>query len=234
MTDATAAVSERPPAAAFDPIPRAATLGDEASSRLRGALMSGQLRPGERLSLRGLAAALGVSLTPAREAMGRLVAEGALVLGAHRSVWVPRLDTAAYDECLQIRLALEPLAAARATAHLDASDLQALQRLQDTLRAAHARGDIRRVLECNQAFHFALYAKAGMPTLLQILESLWLRIGPTLNLLHESAAAAQDWRGDTNHQAILAAAARGDAGAVADAVRRDLLDGSAQLSPRLR
>jgi DNA-binding GntR family transcriptional regulator len=220
--------------ASLTPIERAATLGDEAYAKLRSALMSGNVRPGERLVLRALASALGVSLTPAREALGRLVAEGALSLGPHRSVWVPKLDAIQYEECMQIRLALEPLAASRSVLHLTSKDIESLRLTQEELRSAHGSGDTRRVLECNQAFHFTLYRKADMPTLLQIVESLWLRIGPTLNLLHESVDVAQPWRGDINHRAILTAAETCDAEAIYAAVRQDLLDGSARLAPLLR
>lgn len=216
-------------AAPLSPIARGATLGDEAYRKLRVAMMSGQLRPGEALSLRPLAQALGVSLTPAREAMGRLVAEGALVMGPHRTVQVPRLSSANYEECLQVRLALEPLAAARAADRLPRAELARLRALQQELREAHARGDTRHVLQCNEAFHFTLYEHAGWPTVVQILESMWLRVGPTLNLLHEAAIPAKGWRGDVNHRRILAALAKADPDGVARAVRQDLLEGSTQV-----
>jgi len=68
-----------------------------------------------------------------------------------------------------------------------------------------------------------------MPTLVQILEAIWLRMGPTLTLLHEAAHAGGGWTGDTNHREILAGLGRHDAVRVAQAVRKDLEDGSARL-----
>jgi DNA-binding GntR family transcriptional regulator len=210
-------------------ISRSRTLGDEAYEQLRHALRSGQLRPGQPITVRGLARALGISLTPAREAMGRLSAEGVLAEGPNRTVLVRRLTQRDYQELMTIRLALEPIAAAHAVEHVSQADLSELQALQDELREAHADCDYKHVLRCNENFHFLLYRKSGMPTLVQLLEGLWLRIGPTLRFLHESTFAADSWPGDTNHRDILAALARRDTGQVAQAVRKDLEDGSARL-----
>jgi DNA-binding GntR family transcriptional regulator len=206
----------------LSPITRARTLGDETYDQLRHALASGQLRPGQPITVRGLAEALGISLTPAREAMGRLVAENVLAEGPNRTVLVPRLTPEEYEELMAIRLALEPLAAARAVERITAEDVAELRMLQDELKKAHAAQDHPRVLRSNERFHFLLYRKSAMPNLVQMLESIWLRIGPTLTLLHESAFAGGVWRGDANHREILAGVARRDADRVAEAVRKDL------------
>jgi DNA-binding GntR family transcriptional regulator len=210
-------------------IARPRTLGDEAYEQLRHALMSGQLRPGQQITVRGLADALGISLTPAREAMGRLSAEGVLAEGPNRTVLVPRLTQRDYGELIIIRLALEPLAAGRAADRMSSADVAALRELQEGMRKAHAERNYQLVLRCNEQFHFFLYGKANMPTLEKILESLWLRIGPTLTLLHESGYTDGSWKGDTNHGEILAGLARRDAVRVSNAVRKDLEDGSARL-----
>lgn len=210
-------------------IKRPRTLGDEAYDQLCHALRSGQLRPGQPITVRGVAEALGVSLTPAREAMGRLSAEGVLAEGPNRTVLVPRLTLRDYQELMMIRLALEPLAAGRAAQQMSKVDLAALRALQDRLRAAHAARDYKLVLSCNRDFHFFLYGRSEMPTLVQILESIWLRMGPTLTLLHEAAHAGGVWTGDTNHREVLAGIGRRDASRVERAIRKDLEDGSERL-----
>ena len=215
-------------------IPRYRTLADEAYEQLRLALMSGQLKPGQPITVRGLADAMGISLTPAREAMGRLAAEGVLAEGPNRTVSVPRLNPHDYDELMRIRLALEPMAAAEAARNLTDEDLAELRALQDEHREAHASGDYQRVLRCNELFHFTLYRKAGMPALVQILEGLWLRIGPTLSLLHESAFTGSAWRGDINHRAVLAGLTRRDPVRVEKAVRSDLEGGRVALLAAMR
>lgn len=218
-----------PLGASLREIPRVRTLGDEAYARLREALMAGRLRPGQRITVRGLGEALGISLTPAREAIGRLVTEGALADGPNRTVQVPVLTRDDYEESLAIRLALEPMAAARAVSRLAGADVDALRALQDDARAAHGRGDVGRVLQCNERFHLALVRGSGLPAVIAIVEGQWVRVGPTLNLLHERAYASGPWRGDANHRAILAALGRRDPERVAAAVRKDLLDGSDRL-----
>ena len=211
-------------------IPRGSTLGDEAYGRLRHALMSGQLQPGEQITVRGLAQALGISLTPAREAMARLLAEGALQSGPNRTVVVPLLSLKEYQESLQIRLALEPLAAATATDRLSKEELGQLRAIHEELVAAHAARRYSDVLLFNERFHFTLYAKSQMPTLVQILESLWLRVGPTLNLVHRAPGGINQWRGDANHREILTGLSKHDRERVANAVRKDLMDGGERVT----
>jgi GntR family transcriptional regulator, colanic acid and biofilm gene transcriptional regulator len=206
-------------------VPRGSTLGDEAYAQVRHALMSGRLQPGQQITLRGLAQALGISLTPAREALARLVAEGVLQSGPHRTIAVPRLTLAEYQECLKIRLALEPMAAAQAVTRLSKNDVAQLRAIHEALVAAHRAERYADVLQYNERFHFGLYAKSDMPTLMQILESLWLRVGPTLNLVHRRTTSRQVWRGDANHREILAGLAKRDADRVAEAVRTDLVQG---------
>ena len=81
---------------------------------LRARIMVGQLLPGEALTLRGLAAAHGVSMTPVREALRRLVAEGALTLSSSGRVSTPELSDERIEELAAIRALLEPELAARA------------------------------------------------------------------------------------------------------------------------
>lgn len=88
------------------------------------------------------------------------------------------------------------------------------------------------MLARNREFHFSLYRRCGMPTLLAILESLWLQTGPTLRLLYP--AYSRQWRGGVNHAAILAALAGRDAQSLAAAIRQDLQDGYIELSDQLR
>lgn len=214
---------------ALTQIPRSRTLADEAYEQLRHSLISGQLRPGQAITVRGVAAALNISLTPAREAIGRLYTEGVLAEGPNRTVSVPRLTRSAYLELMTIRLALEPLAAGKAVSNLSMADLSALHALQDGVREAYEERDFKLVLRCNENFHFHLYRKSRMPALVQMIEGLWLRIGPTLTFLHESAPAGATWPGDINHREILAAVASRDGDRLGEAVRKDLVAGAERL-----
>ena len=205
------------------PVTRVDTLGDQAYARLREAIASGAMLPGQRLTVRGLVDALGIGFTPAREALNRLAAEGALQPGPNRTLAVPALTRRKYEEVVTIRRELEPLAAVAALPHLRPSDVDAMAAIQRRLLDAMARRDYVSVLACNREFHFTLYRLADMPTLLAILEGLWLQTGPTLRHLYPGYAL--DWKGGINHDAILAALRDRDARRVGEAIRQDLDDG---------
>jgi DNA-binding GntR family transcriptional regulator len=208
---------------ALAPVTRVDTLGDQAYAQLREAIASGAMLPGQRLSVRGLVDALGIGFTPAREALNRLAAEGALQPGPNRTLAVPALTLRKYQEVVAIRSELEPLAAVASLPRLTDPDIDALAAIQRRLLDAMARRDYVAVLACNREFHFTLYRRADMPTLLGILEGLWLQTGPTLRHLYPGYAL--DWKGGINHDAILAALRDRDARRVGEAIRRDLDDG---------
>lgn len=213
----------------FTPLQRGETLGDQVCASLRTALRRGMLRPGERLTTREIAGTLGVSLTPAREALNRLVAEGVLEQGPNRTVVVPSLTRARYAELCLIRLELEGLAARHACARLHAAaPLRRLEKLYAEHEQAFRGKDAKRSLQLNEDFHFTIYAAAGLPALLQILETLWLKVGPSMNLLFPRSFA-EEWQGGRNHRAMLDAIRAGDAEGLAAAVRQDLEDGRVRL-----
>ena len=219
-------------APALAPVVRVKTLGDQAYESLREALASGELSPGQRLTVRGLVSLLGIGFTPAREALNRLAAEACLEPGPQRGLLVPYLSETRYMELVTIRLELEPMAAKAALPNMTAADIAALEETQNALLAAKERQDYVSVLARNREFHFRIYRLCEMPTLLAIQESLWMQTGPMLRLLYP--LSTPEWKGGVNHAAILAALRGGDARQLAKAIRQDLRDGSRQLCDELR
>lgn len=142
-------------------------------------LVSGQLQPGEDVSLRHAAAALGVSVTPVREALRQLEREGALVpAGKNRAFQVPSLPAAYVSEICVIRIQLEGMAAENAAGLVTHAQLRVIEnamKLTENAIAAHDLGDF---LKHNWRFHSLIYEAAGMPVLMRLIEGLWLRIGP--------------------------------------------------------
>lgn len=207
----------------LSPVDRVPTLGDQALERVREALASGALHPGQAVTVRSLVETLKIGFTPARETINRLTSEGLLSLGPSRRVKVPELTPERYRELLAIRLQLEPLAAVSALPHLKSTDLARLARIPSEQLAAKSRRDYAAMLALNREFHFLLYRRCQMPTLLQMIESLYLQAGPTLRLLYPGYDV--DWKGGVNHQAIIKAARARDARALGAAIRRDLKDG---------
>ncbi len=203
---------------------RSDTLGDQACRSLRTALRRGLLSPGERLTTREIAATLGISLTPAREALNRLVAERVLAQGPGRTAIVPVLTRSRYDELCVIRLTLEGLAAEAGCRKVTAQQYARLQALYEAHGDAYRRRVTKEVLRLNEDFHFTIYGAAAMPSLLQILETLWLQVGPSMNLLFPAYYDA-GWKGGAHHTDMLAAIRRRDPKSLVRAVQEDLQDG---------
>jgi DNA-binding GntR family transcriptional regulator len=160
------------------------TLGQRVYNGLRDYLMAGQLQPGQKLTLRDLAAALNVSPMPVREAVRRLAAEGALEMLPNRRIRVPVVTKSRFRELLRIRIAVEGLAVEEATRHIRMDDVDRMEELNRSFAAEMQRrqADGVKLFRINKDIHFILYEAAGMPTLLPLIEGLWLQVGPVLHL----------------------------------------------------
>ncbi|MBC7706572.1 MAG: GntR family transcriptional regulator [Rhodoferax sp.] len=193
--------------------------------QLRELVMTGQVMPGEQISLRNAAAALGVSVMPVREAMQRLVAENALEVAPNRAVRVPRMTVSQFREITTIRINLEGLATKLAALALSNAQLDEIQRLSDCfateMAAASPNGS--RLIAFNKDLHFAVYRGANMPMLLHMIETLWLRIGPILNYDLRAGSRRVDERvAVRHHSAWLGALRKRDATAAHKALKGDI------------
>ncbi|WP_421997790.1 GntR family transcriptional regulator [Reyranella sp.] len=157
---------------------------------LRDALTAGRFTPGQKLSFRFVAGEVGVSLTPVREAIRLLVAEGAFEMQPNRSVRVPLMTRDKVLELRDIRLAVEGLAVEKAAKRATREQVARLRRIASELLEARNRGDFAADRQKIREFHFALYAIAGLPTLQRVIEGLWLQTGPYLNLLYPDFVAS--------------------------------------------
>ena len=204
--------------------------------QIRLALMAGDYEPGQKITIAAVAAALGVSATPVREALRRLAAERALLMYPNRSVAVPRLSRAALLEIRAIRERLEAFAAELAAARIDEERLQRLARIQEALVAARRRGDARRILHLSEEFHFCVYEVAGIPVLTDIISTLWLHSAPTLNLLFkpEHIARYPVAMQNRNNRVLVQALRRRDGERAARAVAAEIAVGSRVLDQLMR
>lgn len=148
---------------------------------LKQAFTVGAFAPGDVVSLRDLAGQLAVSMTPVREAVRRLVAEGALIDTPSRTLMVPIFDARRMHDLKCARLALETLALDQA---LDRVDDEAIKSLEACLRSAGSAPD----LNANYRFHFELYRIGGSEVLLPMIEALWMQYGAYLNLIMRKRA----------------------------------------------
>lgn len=220
--------------------PADTSLRKQVYDSLREGLTAGKFVPGQKLTFRFVANALGVSLTPVREALRRLVAEGAFEMRPNRSVRVPLMTRAKIVELRDIRMAVEGLAAEKAALLARRDQIAQLRRIALEIIAARSRGDSGTDRMKVREFHFALYAIAEQPTLLRVIEGLWLQTGPYMNLLypeyvssprgpegrvrmiralqsHDSAAARRELENDIRHALSYVADLADDAGNIAPA-----------------
>ena len=195
--------------------------------QLREALMAGRFWPGQRLRIREIALAMGVSQTPVREAIMQLVCEGGLEIRSSQAINVVKLSVSRYKELREVRMVLEGLATEKATGLLTSADLAALEKRHAELVAAEKSGDHEAATLANFHFHFLIYRSSRAHDLVAILESIWLRNGPLLKFLYPHAAP--HYRGRHRHLALIDALRRRDAATARQAVQDDIIEGGARL-----
>lgn len=186
------------------------TKRDLVVSELRTMIASGDLPRGGRIHQDELAARFSTSITPVREALRQLEAEGLLVGEPHRGVRVSETNV---DEQLGVyvsRRLLEPFAAQLATQNVSRRDLARARELVATMNKAGSRGDLPAVRDANRSFHFLIYERCEIPSLVAVIESNWA-VFPwdTLEVLDPRAARSVD-----EHAAILDCMERGDVAGV--------------------
>lgn len=160
------------------------TLGGRSYAQLSDLLISGRMAPGEKISLRQTAEVLGVSMMPVREAVSRLVADGALEVTPNRAVRVRLMTATQFYDLTQARILIEGHAAAVAARSRNDDDLKTIARAEAAMRSESraTKPNLPRAVEHNKSFHFAVYEAAHSPTLLDIIRALWLKAGPVINL----------------------------------------------------
>jgi DNA-binding GntR family transcriptional regulator len=204
---------------------------DQVYARLRSALMLARFEPASQISLRAVAKMLDVSVLPVRVAMLRLVAEKALVQAANGSFHVPQLTQAEFDEIVFLRGELEGLAAELAATRRRDADIAALAEIADQLTQAAEANDSDAYGAKNRDFKFAVIGLAQSPVLHDLIESLWVRIGPVMQLY--SRNARHQLTIDTHHD-VVAAIAAGNGAEAKKAIRQDIMDGAEFLRPLIK
>ncbi len=197
------------------------SMGNRVYTKICSALMEGQLRPGDRLRIRELAAELGTSITPVRDGVLRLVQDGALVMRSARDIRVAEVTLPEYLEIRDIRLELEGMAAARAAEVASAEDIARMEALIEQNEQALAAGEVLAAISLNQHFHFEYCRIANMPVLLSILERLWLKMGPLIAQCYSEGGRDMI----DGHYSLLTAMRNRDSQAARIAVQTDILSG---------
>jgi DNA-binding GntR family transcriptional regulator len=130
-------------------------LSDEVAARLRTDIITGTLRPGTFIRLDETAAALGVSITPVREALRTLRGEGMVQLQPHRGHVVVPLSRGDIEDIFWLQATIANELAATAAERITDAQIEELERLNDSLAAAVDRRDPEEVVAAEFAFHRA-------------------------------------------------------------------------------
>jgi DNA-binding GntR family transcriptional regulator len=189
---------------------------------LRARIMHGEIDPGEALTLRGIGKDFGVSMTPAREAVRRLVAEGALFLSSSGRVSTPALSDDRIEELATLRALLEPELASRALPRAHFALIDRLEAINQGVNQVIARHDAIGYIRMNLEFHRTLYLRAQAPAMLAMTETVWLQLGPTMRALYGRLNRTEP---PYHHKLILAALKAGDEPGLRLAVRTDATQG---------
>jgi DNA-binding GntR family transcriptional regulator len=193
----------------LDPAAPPETTTQHALERLRGAIVAGDLIPGQRIVQEEVADRLGVSVAPVREALRILEQEGQVTYRARRGYFVTELRFEDLEEIYELRQALEAGAARRALPRLDAHALDGIVQAAEDCAAAARAGDVAAELEANRRFHFGLLEAPDRPHTMRVIRMLWDST-EAYRALYYNAPAERQAALDA-HDRILAAARRGSA-----------------------
>lgn len=189
---------------------------------LRQQVMHGELAPGQALTIRGIAEQFGVSMTPAREAVRRLVAEGAFSISSSGRISTPELSPERIEELAAIRAMLEPEMASRALPRAHFALIDRLSAINAMNQEAVLNQDAVAYVRTNLEFHRTLYLRAQTPAMLAMCETVWLQLGPTMRALYQKMRRREV---PHHHRVILAALRAGDEPGLRLAVRTDVTQG---------
>lgn len=208
------------------------SLSQQAYEAIRNSLKRSKLKPGQKLVVRQVADELGISVTPVRESLLRLVSEHALAMDERGTVVVPELTLERCTEIRDLRMMLEGEAAARAALTATDDDIAELTAIHDAYLATENEEDFDEALVQNENFHFALCRLGNAPVLFGIVENLWIQFGPVLSFLYDEGT--RPFHGSTHAHLILINALKArDAEAARKAIARDILIGGQAIIERL-
>jgi DNA-binding GntR family transcriptional regulator len=181
--------------------PRYRTATEFVEATLRAAILSGGLSGGTPLRQKDLAEAFGVSRMPVREALRQLEAQALIDFVPHKGAVVTEISAGDAADTYAIRLALEPAAFALSIPHLKEEDFA---RAADLIAEMDGERDPSRMGELNRRFHMSLYARAGRPRLLALVEGQLAAFDRYLRF--HLAAKGREHMSQDDHRAMLDAA----------------------------
>jgi len=198
-------------------------LHEQIYDMLKRNLMMGRFTPGQKLPLRGLAKSLGTSLMPVRDALQRLESVGSVVSTPNRTMMVPIFSTKELQDIRTLRSILESAALERAVENRTDEELEKLKAyVADIFRSAEIN-DLDLFLEANYHFHMLIAEMSRLSFIAQLLEPLWMHIGPSVR--HSVPNEAMFQSSAQNHKDVYDAIVARNARAASEALQRDISEG---------
>jgi DNA-binding GntR family transcriptional regulator len=204
-------------------------LSDEVATRLRADIMTGTLRPGTFIRLDETAAALGVSITPVREALRTLRGEGMVQLEPHRGHVVVPLTRGDIEDIFWLQATIAKELAATAAERITDVEIDELERLNDGLAAAIDRGKTEDVVGAEFLFHRALNRATGR------IKLAWFLLHVARYLPGQIYASDATWGPSAvaTHREVIAALRRRDVDSAVRLTSGEFTDASHRLVARL-
>ncbi|HVC03571.1 MAG TPA: GntR family transcriptional regulator [Candidatus Acidoferrales bacterium] len=190
---------------------------------LRGRILSGRLKPGEKLDQSLLATQMRVSRTPLRQALLRLAAERLIETEPHRSAIVAPLSLIEIEDLYESRRVLESMLAGVGTERISERGLNQLRRVLDMQETAVKSGNPDRFADLDREFHFVLYRAAGYARAFDITQTLRDASERYVRFYTVYKGGAADSLGD--HRRILQLCVGRDVQGVRDEVERHIVHG---------
>ena len=208
------------------------SLGREVTHVLKKMILDGELVPGERLVEDRLAAEMGISRTPLREALHRLEQEGLLEKRRSGGYLLRPFDAHEVEDAVEIRALLESHAADLAARRATPEQVEQLRTNLAQFCEAGAASDVKRLVELNTEFHNILRAASGSPLLARMLDEIEGVVERIIRSLVSLQEAGEWSSGD--HERIVAAIEKKDGNAAAAAMREHVLHGGIQIARRMK
>jgi DNA-binding GntR family transcriptional regulator len=205
------------------------TMAEQVADLLRQRILSGALPAGTPIRQEHLAAELGISRIPLREALKQLEAEGFVTIASHKGATVAPLSVPEIEELFQLRLRLETWILGLALPRLAEADFAALDQLIAEQRAPDS---LPRWGELNWRFHEVMYRPADRPLTLKMLKRIHDNIDRYLRL--EVSLSAGRNRAYREHEELLAHCRKGDVAAALDLLERHIQQTAKSLIDHLR
>ncbi|SIO84496.1 GntR family transcriptional regulator [Nocardiopsis sp. JB363] len=192
-----------------------------AYEEMKQRILSDELRPGAAVNQEGIAAELGISTTPVREAFKRLASEGLMVLATHKDARVTELTFSEAQSLYEVRLNIDPLAARWAAERRTEGDISAIRTAVSALHPLTGTAELPALI-AHREFHRAVYRASHNDPMIEILDSLWDKADRyrQFTLKYRSDTEAEIERVREEHQALADAVINGEP-AAAEAVMRE-------------